>query len=108
MPLTVKEVDGVDLAFGPARINTLLPAWDEIPDEFKRHNNKWVRIVSRWFFQGLKGATFKPKPGVDERKALNHIGACMKSWEPQHEHKEAGCAYLLSEFFEDVILPDGK
>jgi hypothetical protein len=32
----------------------------------------------------------------------------MSSWEPKHEHKEAGCAYLLSEFFDDVNYKKAK
>jgi hypothetical protein len=106
MAITVKDVNGLDLAFG--RIDGLLPKWEDIPAEFKRSSNKWCRIVSQWFFSGLDGAEFKPKPGVNKSKALAHIQACLASWEPAHEHKEAGCAYLMSEFFEDVVVKPAK
>lgn len=107
MGLKPQDVNGVDLAFG-GDMNKLLPKWDEIPDEFKRYGNKWVKVVSDWFYCGLVKAEWKPKPGIDEKNALRHVKACMGSWEPKHEHKEAGCAYLLSEFFEDVAYTRGK
>ena len=51
--------------------------------------------MSEWFFYGLKDAQFVPNEGIDKGEALRHLGYIMGSWEPQHEHKEAGCAYLL-------------
>jgi hypothetical protein len=44
----------------------------------------------------------KPKEGVDVDKALRHIQAIMRSYQPKHEHKEAAVAYLLSQWFDDV------
>jgi hypothetical protein len=95
------KVNDADLAFG-GDMRILLPKYNDIPDEFKDHYNKWAKIVSDWFFGGLKNAKFTPKEGIDKSDALRHIKAIMTSWDPKHEHKEAGCAYLLSEFFEDV------
>jgi len=89
-------------------ISDLLPDWDDIPERFKAMNDRWARVVTDWFFRGLKDAKWTPKPGVDEVAALRHVKAVMASWEPKHEHKEAGCAYLLSEFFEDVTYTPGK
>ncbi len=84
----------------------LLPPMKDIPKKFHNMSNKWVRIVSRWFFSGLpKGTEFIPKPGVDKEKALRMLKTCLGSFEPKHEHKEAGVAYMLSEFFEDVNIP---
>lgn len=88
-------------AFG-RNINALLPAWDEIPKEFQDDRSRWNKVASDWFFCGLRNAMWKPKVGIDTREALAHVSEIMASWEPKHEHKEAGCAYLLSEFFEDV------
>ena len=60
-------------------------------------------MVSRWFFSGLpKETRFVPKTGIDEAAAKAHLRAILASFEPKHEHKEAGCAYLLSKWFEDV------
>lgn len=94
-------VSGLDLAFG-GKISDLLPKYSDIPNEFKRGNTKWNKVVSDWFFCGLKECQWKPKDGIKTEDALRHVKAVMASWEPKHEHKEAGCAYLLSEFFEDV------
>lgn len=105
--VTVQEVNGLELAFG-GDMKKLLPSYNEIPDEFKNDRNKWVKVVSDWFFYGLKNAQWKPKEGIDTQKALRHVKAIMGSWEPNHEHKEAGCAYLLSEFFEDVKYEKAK
>lgn len=95
------KVTGLDLAFG-GDMSKLLPAWKDIPDEFKRHyGNKFVSIIENWFFSGL-GANYgklMPKEGIDKSEALAHIKAVLGSFEPKHEHKTAGCAYLLSQFF---------
>ena len=47
-------------------------------------------------------ATFKAKDGVDNKKAMAAISAILRSFDPKHEHKEAGVAYLFSEWFEEV------
>lgn len=99
----IQEISAPMLAF-PASVKHLMPKYKDIPDEFKDWNNrnKWSKLVTTWFFRGLKSAKWTPKPGVDTNKALRHVGAIMGSFEPKHEHKEAACAFLLSEWFEDV------
>jgi len=103
-------VTGVDMAFG-GDIDKLLPDYDSIPEEFTVgcNHNKWNKIFSNWFFHGLdKDTDFIPKDGIDPKAALQHISAIMKSWAPKHEHKEAGCAYLLQLWFKDIIVPEKK
>lgn len=107
MKIQVQEVTGLDLVFG-GDMKKLLPAMTEIPQEFQQGHTKWNKVVSDWFFYGLKNIQWKPRGGVDEDMALRHVKAVMGSWEPQHEHKEAGCAYLLSEFFDDVTYERAK
>jgi len=85
-----------------------LPAWDDIPEEFKRSNNPYCRFVSQWFFAGRKPedmARLVPKEGVDRAKALAAVYAALGSFKPKHQHKEAGCAYLLSQWFD--LTTDG-
>jgi hypothetical protein len=102
---TPQAITRFDLAFG-GDMKRLLPPYETIPGEYKHTNNKWDKIVSRWFFSGLpKETRFVPKPGIDEFTAKTHIRAILMSYEPQHEHKEAGCAYLLSKWFEDIEIP---
>jgi hypothetical protein len=105
----IKDVNDVDMAFG-GNIKKLLPAYNDIPDEYKgfHSQNKWVEMVNDWFYCGLKNLQLKPKAGVDPDKALRHIKAVMASFEPKHEHKIAGCAYLLSQWFEDVSYERAK
>lgn len=96
------EVDTLECIFGATDISKLLPPYRSIPKDFREGRNKWSTLVSTWFFCGLKDAVWKPVPGIDENKALRHLKAIMSSFEPKHEHKEAGVAYLLSLWFEDV------
>lgn len=103
----IPEVMDLDLAF-PTRAMQLMPKWDEIPDEFKSDRNKWVKVFEDWFFFGLKDAKWTPKEGVDAGKALRVIKACIGDFQPSHEHKKAGCACLLSEWFEDVAYQQAK
>jgi len=99
---TPAEVTDLDVAFGPARMGDLLPAYYEVPDEFRNHNARgieWNNVASHWFCFGLKGKLV-PKPGIEKQAALRHLAAVMGSYQPKHEHKIAGVAYLMSLWFE--------
>ena len=100
-------VDGPSLVFG-GDIKKLLPAMVDIPEEFKCHNRptEWNQLFSTLFFCGGSIAHLVAKPGIDKTNAIKHIRACMASWEPKHEHKEAGCAYLFSLWFEPQAKPE--
>lgn len=105
--LAIPEISRVDIAFGNIKH---MPKYETLPDDFKRHNgNDYCRAVSKWFFSGASGTSdafviadmkFTPKAGVDGRKALAAIRAVLGSFEPKHEHKEAACAFMLSEWFD--------
>lgn len=101
------EVNDVEIAFG-GNMEKLLPSMEEIPEEYKNGSNKWNKVVGDWFFYGLKSCKWEPKEGIDTKDAINHIKAIMSSFDPKHEHKEAGCAYLLSYFFNDVSYEKAK
>lgn len=102
MKWTPEDIDRATQAF-PAN---LMPNWNDIPEEFKKQFGKWPNIVTQWFFHGIpKEAEFKPKEGVDVKKAIIHVGTIMRSFEPKHEHKEAACAFLLAEWFDDIVIP---
>lgn len=110
MKYTPRATTDAEMAFGPRKIKDYLPDYQDVPAEFKRFSgNKHVDIVSRWFFEGLpRGTEFIPREGIDTQTALAHIRTCMSSWEPKHEHKTAGVAFLLSEWFDDILIPDTK
>jgi hypothetical protein len=101
--IPIQEVTQLDLAFSGSKGLELLPPWEKIPEEFKQGHTKWNTLFNDWFFSGLReGAVFFPKEGIDKAKALRHLRCCMTSYALQHEHKEAGVAYLLSEWFDEV------
>jgi len=99
----VKEIKGF-----VARTADIVPEYKEIPDEFKKQHNPWVKLQQRWFFEGLpKSTEFVLKEGVDGKKATRHLATVQRCWDLQHEHKEASVAYLMSQWFKDVKI-DGK
>ena len=99
-------VDTARMVFA-TNLDDLLPPLNEIPAEYKDDDHPMVKLFSRWFFSGLpKGTRFVSRPGVDHDTALRQIRTCMSSWNPQHEHKMAGVAYLLALFFESISVPE--
>jgi hypothetical protein len=95
-------IDELDQAFG-TRAMDILPKYSEIPEEFLRDSHPWVAWQRGWFFKGLKKYP-KPKEGIDRDLAMANLACCQHSFEPKHEHKMAGVAYLASLWFES---PDG-
>ena len=94
-----QEIDDATMVFPASVCGTLLPPMDEIPETFQRRREEpWSKLVSKWFFEGLDGR-FVPKDGIEEQIAVRHLNACIRSWEPKHEHKEAGVAWLMSKWF---------
>lgn len=94
--------DSVSAVFGSA---SHLPKWECIPEAFKRYDfTYWNKFINRWLFFGIEKKVLEsliPKQGVDKIKALKAITAILHSFEPKHEHKEAGAAFLMSEWFEN-------
>jgi hypothetical protein len=104
----VPETTQLDVVWGSI---AHLPSEAEIPQEFRQPGNRWVEFFERWFFKGLPGDTnFFPREGVDAAKALRAVKAIMASHAPKHEHKTAGIAFLLHEWFSKVEVPgtEGK
>lgn len=101
-----KVIEDVALAFG-GKMADLLPPYASIPDDFKHFGGRgyakpWCGFVSDWFYKGTKLSRLTPRADVDAQVAVRHAKAIMASWEPKHEHKEAGVAWLLSRWFEAV------
>lgn len=97
-----KKLDSLGMAFGPDNIRDFLPPYAQVRD----HHSVFSDFIARWFFSGIGQAevdTLVAKPGIDKNDALRHIKACLGSWEPKHEHKEAGCAWLMSQWFEEPV-----
>jgi hypothetical protein len=51
---------------------------------------------------------FVVREGVDAKAAWRHCAALLRSFEPKHEHKEAGVAYLMSQYFESATWEGGS
>jgi hypothetical protein len=102
-PFRPVNVTNLDMAF-PASVGNLMPPVDKIPDEYCGFNshNKWNDLVTALFFTGVKDLKLTPKDGIDPIVAMRHIRTILGSYEPKHEYKEAACAFLLSEWFEDA------
>lgn len=108
MPLTKLvplKVSDMLMAFPAHVMDSMMPAMDDIPEEFHGTRGKWQDIQSTWFFSGLRDYKFIPKEGVDLDMALRHLRCIQGSFEPQHEHKAAAVAYLMSLWLEDAIAP---
>jgi len=107
-------------------LDKFIPEYKDIPKEFIHGHTKWNQLFNDWFFCGINNFKFTLKEGIDckiegsdkmtveeikdkvIKKALLHINAVMRSWEPKHEHKEAGVAFLLNEWFSDVRYEKNK
>lgn len=105
--ISPQEIDNAEMVF-PVGVDHLMPDEADIPEDIKRGRSKWCQVVSDWFFCGLRNVKWQPKEGIDQTKALRHIGTILGSWEPKHEVKEAAVAYLLSQWFEDVSYTKGQ
>ena len=89
-------------------IEELVPPIAEIPAQFKdwSHRSLWNKIYNYWFYKGLPHDTvFLPKEGINIGEAREHIKKIMGDFTHTTEEKEAGASYLLSQWFEDIIIP---
>jgi len=100
--IEIPEVSDLDVAFSCAKH---LPSREESLERYRQESrDPYAAVMRKWFYEGLpnglEGEGLHPRPGVDKKKALRVIKACMGSWEPSHEHKTGGVAILLDRWFE--------
>lgn len=96
------EVSNVLLAF-PGTVLHLMPAYDAIPNDFKRghgRSQEWISLQRQWFFAGLPSDALEVKEGIDSQTAWRHLKCIQGSFEPKHEYKEAAVAWLMSRWFD--------
>lgn len=98
-----RKVDDLDAAFGGSAMK-ILPPMNKIPDEFMSFRNPWVKWQIDWFHKGLDHCP-EPRAGIDMNLAMVNLACVQRSFEPKHEHKQAGVAYLASLWF---TSPDGE
>ncbi len=106
---TPHEFSDVQRVF-PAQIMEHLPPWEEIPDDFKNESHSACNVLPRWMFGDLftkePMASIVGKEGVSAKTIFYHIDTILRSYEPKHEHKEAGVAYMISLWVRSVIKGD--
>lgn len=104
--IPVPQLNDAQVAFGCI---DHMPRYKDVPDKFQGlfSNEPHCKLVSKWFYEGLSnlGELGKPRDGVDPVKAARALQAILRSFEPKHEHKQAGVAMLIHEWF---IIPEGK
>lgn len=100
--MEVPSLTKVDIVF-PAHALDWMPAWEEIPEEFREGHTEWNQIANSWFAHGLReDVAFYPKEGVIAEDAFNAVRATLGSYAPKHEHKIAAVAYMLSCWFKKI------
>lgn len=95
-----QKITNSDVYFGPNNIAEFLPAMGDIPKEFHHRDNQWNKFICNWFYNGLKEWPVAVE-GVSSKQAVAHIKVILGSFEPKHEHKITGCAYLASLWFKE-------
>lgn len=96
-PILPISVDKLDETFG-GKAMEILPPMSEIPEAFKQDSNPWVKWQTDWFYRGLEKLP-QAKEGIDRDLALANLKCVQSSWEPKHQHKKAGVAYLAHLWF---------
>jgi len=92
----------------PAQLGDLIPKYEDIPEEYihsyggSDHMKKMRRLFGDCFYYGLTELNLIPQEEIDKDIAWRHVRCVMASFEPKHEHKEAACVYMLSEWFKDA------
>lgn len=98
MPYTVTPEDmvsisDVELAFSTER---LLPAWEDIPAEFRK-GNLYTKLAEAIFFGlDLPECKIEMKEGFEAQILNRAVRAHLQSFGPKHEHKIAGVGYMIS------------
>lgn len=96
--ITVPDLCRADVAFGNA---DHLPAKEIIPEAYWNDRHPASHACQMLFFKGgkLSDYGYQPREGVNLGKATMAIGAILSSFAPKHEHKIAGCGFLLDQWF---------
>jgi len=96
--LAVPKISDADVVF-PA--NPPIPKEEDIPKQFWDYENIFNQTASDLFNSGktTTSMTLKSELGEDFEDIRRALRACLGSFGPSHEHKLAGVAYMLSEWF---------
>jgi len=108
--LPVPEVSDVEAIFPANVVGSILPAKEDIPEEFhsKWHYNSFkpCHTAESIFFKGGMmedyGYRLKKELEPQRRMVYRALQAALRSFEPSHEHKIVGVGYMISEWFEEI------
>jgi len=91
-----KTVPDVQFAFPANIIGTLIPEWDDLPDEFRNRTSGYEELAGHACFNNVEFRSDFLLEGIDIELANRQLNAIIRSFQPKHQHKEAAIAYLLS------------
>jgi hypothetical protein len=91
-----KPVSDVQFAFPANIIGTLIPEWDDLPDEFRNRTSGYEELAGHACFNNVGFRSDSLLEGIDIELANRQLNAIARSFQPKHQHKEAAIAYLLS------------
>lgn len=93
-PEEMASISDAERAFSTER---LLPAWEDIPEDFKR-GNLYTRVASALFYeQELPDCEIEMKEGFDPQTLWRAVGAHLGSFGPKHDHKIAGVGFMIAQ-----------
>ena len=98
-----KPVSDVQFAFPANIIGTLIPEWDDLPDEFRNRTSGYEELARHACFNNVELRPQVLRDGVDAELANRQLNAIVRSFQPKHQHKEAAIAYLLSLWLTPII-----
>lgn len=107
--MEIKEVGDLSSNLSSV-IGEFLPTWTDIPDRYKSDTNQWRILAEKLIFSfiSLSNVELVPKLGTDRDKAIKHIDLCLNAYGIGTDHRAAGIAYLLAEWFEKCHSFDDK
>ena len=94
----VKSITPLEVAFTTTRF---LPEKEVIPREFTNKTNPYYLLALKLFHCGDLGeGEIGFKLNVEPAEVSDFVYAHLGSFEPSHEHKISGVAYMMSFIFE--------
>lgn len=93
-PEDMASISDVELAFSADR---LLPAWKDIPVEFRKVNIYTKMAEAIFFGLELPECEIEMKEGFEPQSLNRAVRAHLQSFGPKHEHKIAGVGYMIAQ-----------
>lgn len=92
-PDLIDSITAPEWAFSTER---LLPAWEDIPADFKQGNSYTELAEAIFYNRPIPNGEIELFAGVDAEKLNRCIRAHLQSFGPKHEHKIAGVGFMIS------------